>query len=264
MSVLDEFRLDDETVLVTGAAGGIGGGFAEAMAEASANIALVDIDEDGLEATADQLHSETEAEILTITADVSKQDDTERMVAETVEVFGGLDVAFANAGIARLGGNPGEYDMDSWDQLMRINLRGAFMTDRAAIGAMRDDDGGRIINTASILGLNGTDVPGLSAYTAAKGGVVQITRQLATEVGRHDIRVNAIAPGWIRTGMTEGLVPKGEAGEPIREELRDRMALSRLGEPADLKGTAVYLASEASSYTTGEVILVDGGMNVFQ
>jgi NAD(P)-dependent dehydrogenase (short-subunit alcohol dehydrogenase family) len=264
MSVLDEFRLDGEAALVTGAAGGIGGGFAAAMAEAGANVALVDIDEDGLETTADRLRTDTDSEVLTITANVSEQDDTERMVEEVVEAFGGLDIAFANAGIACLGGSPEAYDMDAWDELMRISLRGAFMTDRAAIGAMKDDDGGRIINTASILGLNGTDVPGLSAYTAAKGGVVQITRQLATEVGRHDIRVNAIAPGWIGTAMTEGMVPPGEAGEPIREELRDRMAISRLGEPADLKGTAVYLASEASGYTTGEVVLVDGGMNAFQ
>jgi NAD(P)-dependent dehydrogenase (short-subunit alcohol dehydrogenase family) len=264
MSVLDEFRLDGEAALVTGAAGGIGGGFAEAMAEAGANVALVDIDEDGLEATADRLRTDTDAAVLTIPADVSEQDDTERMVAETVESFGGLDIAFANAGIARLGGNPEGYDMDTWDELIGVSLRGAFMTDRAAIDAMKNDGGGRIINTASILGLNGTDVPGLSAYTAAKGGVVQVTRQLATEVGRHDIRVNAIAPGWIGTGMTEALVPEGEAGEPIRDELRDRMALSRLGEPADLKGTAVYLASEASGYTTGEIVLVDGGMNAFQ
>jgi NAD(P)-dependent dehydrogenase (short-subunit alcohol dehydrogenase family) len=264
MSVLEEFRLDGEAALVTGAAGGIGGGFAEAMAEAGADVALADIDENGLETTADRLRSDTDAAVLTITADVSEQDETERMVEDTVETFGGLDIAFANAGIARLGGSPENYDMEAWDELVRVSLRGAFMTDRAAIGAMKGDGGGRIINTASILGLNGTDVPGLSAYTAAKGGVVQITRQLATEVGRHGVRVNAIAPGWIGTAMTEGMIPAGEAGEPIRDELRGRMALSRLGDPADLKGTAVYLASEASGYTTGEIVLVDGGMNAFQ
>jgi NAD(P)-dependent dehydrogenase (short-subunit alcohol dehydrogenase family) len=264
MAVLDRFRLDGEVALITGAAGGIGGAFAEAMVEAGADVALVDIDEDELEDVAGRLRSDTEADVYTITADVSEIEDTEQMVEETVEELGGLDITFANAGISNFGGNPGQYDVDKWDQLMEVNLRGAFLTDRAAIGAMREDGGGRIVNTASILGMNGTKVPGLAAYTAAKGGVIQVTRQFATEVGRHDIRVNAIAPGWIETAMTTDVVPKGEAGEAIRDELTDRMAISRLGQPDDLKGTAVYLASSASAYTTGEIILVDGGMNAFQ
>ncbi len=264
MSVLDTFRLDGDVALVTGAAGGIGSAFGEAMAEAGANVALADVDEDGLEAVADRLRTETDAAVRTVVADVSSQAETDRMVDVTVEAFGGLDVAFANAGVATSGGSPDRYDMDAWDQLMRVNLRGAFMTDRAAAAAMRADGGGRIVNTASILGLNGTSIPGLAAYTAAKGGVVQVTRHLAAQLGRHDIRVNAIAPGWIQTGMTGGVIPSGEAGTAVRDELTDRMALDRLGDPADLKGAALYLASEASPYTTGEIVVVDGGMNAFR
>lgn len=258
--VLDSFRLDGDVALITGAAGGIGGAVAEAVAEAGADVALVDVDSDGLAAVADEIDTSTDATTLAIEADVSDERENERMVAETLEELGGLDIAFANAGVASLAGTPSSYDMDEWDRIMNVNLRGLFLTNQVAAGAMIDGDGGRIINTASILGFQGTRVPGLAAYTAAKGGVVQVTRQLAAQLGRHDIRVNAMAPGWIRTAMTAQAIPDGPGGDAIVDQLTDGMALDRLGEPEDLKGTALYLASDASRYTTGEVVLVDGGM----
>lgn len=254
-SVLDRFRLDGDVALVTGAAGGIGGAFAEAMAEAGADVAMVDVDEPGLEERAADLRAATDAAIEPIVADVSDEAATERMVAETVDSLGGLDVAFANAGIGRRGGPAAEYDMEDWDALMDVNLRGAFLTDRAAAAHMREHGGGRIVNTASILGVSGTMLEGLAAYTAAKGGVVQLTRQLAGELAREDVRVNAIAPGFIETAMTaEGLAEMSDA-------MTRQIPLGRIGQPADLKGIALYLASEASPYTTGEIVLVDGGLN---
>ena len=256
MTVLDQFRLDGDVALVTGAAGGIGGALAEAMAEAGADVAVADIDEERLHGVADRLAAETGVAVEPVVADVSKESDVEEMVDQTVEVFGGLDVAFANAGVATRGGPASEYDMDAWDDLMDVNLRGVFLTARAAAAQMRDGDGGRIVHTASILGFNGTSMEGLAGYTAAKGGVVNLTRQLAGELASHDIRVNAIAPGFIETAMTEeGL------SDVDREVLVSQIPAGRIGQPADLKGLALYLASQASPYTTGETVLVDGGMD---
>lgn len=255
MTVMDRFRLDDDVALVTGAAGGIGGALSEAVAEAGGDVAIVDVNEEELEKHANHLESETDATIESIVADVSDEEANERMVEQTVDALGGLDVAFANAGIGLRGGGAADYDMDDWDELMSINLRGAFLTNRAAATHMVEHGGGRIVNTASILGVNGTRIEGLSAYTAAKGGVVQITRQLAGEFGREGVRVNAIAPGFIETAMTEeGLADNADA-------FAQQIPLGRIGQPEDLKGIAVYLASEASPYTTGEIVLVDGGLN---
>lgn len=255
MTVMDRFRLDGDVALVTGAAGGIGGALSEAVAEAGADVAIVDVNEEGLEDHAAHLESSTEAAVESVVADVSDEDANERMVEQTVDALGDLDIAFANAGIGLRGGSAAEYDMDDWDQLMSINLRGAFLTDRAAAGYMVDNGGGRIVNTASILGVNGTMFEGLSAYVAAKGGVVQITRQLAGELGHQGVRVNAIAPGFIETAMTEEGMDAGS------EAFLRQIPLGRIGQPEDLKGIGVYLASEASPYTTGEIVLVDGGLN---
>jgi len=255
MTVLDQFRLDGDVALVTGAAGGIGAALAEAMAEAGADVAVADIDEE-VHAVADRLAAETGAAVEPVVADVSEEREVEAMVDQTVGALGGLDVAFANAGVATRGGPAPEYDMDAWDDLMDVNLRGVFLTARAAAAHMRDHGGGRIVTTASILGFNGTGMEGLAGYTAAKGGVVNLTRQLAAELAGHDIRVNAIAPGFIETAMTEEWL-----GEVDTDVLAGQIPAGRVGHPDDLKGLALYLASEASPYTTGETVLVDGGMD---
>lgn len=260
-TVLDRFRMDDDVALVTGAASGIGRGISEALADAGADLAIVDVDEEGLDETADALEQRGAA-VHAVTADVSEEASTERMVSETVERFGGLDAAFANAGIGSLGGELADYDLDDWDRVTDVNLRGVFLTDKAAASAM--DDGGSIVNTASILAYCGAEFPGLGAYAASKGGVVALTRQLAAELGPDGIRVNAIAPGWIHTNIGSGAFRKDAEGmEDLHRETAERTALGRLGEPDDLQGLAVFLASEASAYCTGATYVVDGGWTVY-
>lgn len=261
MTVIDTFRLDGKVALVTGAASGIGRAIAMALTEAGADIAAVDRDEEGLAGVAEELDA-MGARVHPVVADVSDEAESARMVEETVSTLGGLDVAFANAGISTQGGSVAEYDMDVWDRVTAVDLRGVFLTDRAAAGAI--NEGGSIINTASILGVVGTDLPGLAAYTAAKGGVIQLTKQLAAELGPRGIRVNAIAPGWIHTNIGSGALREDAPGmAEFHEAMADGTALKRLGHPEDIAGMAVFLASDASAYCTGATYLVDGGWTAF-
>lgn len=260
-SVLDRFRMDGDTALVTGAASGIGRGISRAMADAGASVALVDVDEAGLEETAASCE-ERGADVLSLTADVSEEQEVERAVAETVDAFGGLDAAFANAGIASLGGDLAKYDVDDWDAVTDVNLRGVFLTDKHAASAM--DDGGSIVNTASVQAFRGSELPGMAAYNASKGGVVAMTKQLATELGPEGIRVNAIAPGWVHTGIGGGFFRKDTEGmAEFHDRMAENTALGRLGEPEDIEGISVFLASDASAYCTGAAYVVDGGWTVF-
>lgn len=253
MGVLEKFRLDGDVVLVTGAASGIGKGYAEACADAGATLALADIDGDGVDAVADDLDAET----LALHVDVSDHEQVAAMVAETVDTFGGLDVAFANAGIGRLSSRVDSYSVEEWDEVMDVNLDGVFYTVREAAAAM--DDGGSIVTTASVLSDIASDFPGVAAYTASKGGVKQLTKQAAADLGQQGIRVNAIAPGWTHTGIGGGAFRKDSGMDAMHEQMAETTVLDRLGEPEDLKGIAVFLASDASAYCTGSVFTVDGG-----
>jgi NAD(P)-dependent dehydrogenase (short-subunit alcohol dehydrogenase family) len=256
MSVLDRFKLDGDVVLITGAASGIGKAYAEACADVGGDLALADIDEEGLEEVTEDCRSRG-AEVLTMAVDVSEHPEVEAMVAETVETFGGLDVAFANAGIGRLSLPTDSYPIEEWQEVMGVNLDGVFYTVREAARAM--DDGGNIVTTASVLGSIASDWPGVAAYVASKGGVVQLTKQAAADLAADGIRVNAVAPGWTHTGIGGGAFRKDSGMDQMHEQMADETLLGRLGEPEDLKGIAVFLASDASGYCTGSIYTVDGG-----
>ena len=263
MAVLDQFEMDGEVAFVTGGATGIGEQLAIATAEAGADVVLADIDLDGATDTAEEIEDATDATTMAVDCDVTDADAVEAAIRATVEEFGRLDAAFANAGIAELEFPVQNYHNEQWDRIIDVNLSGVFHTNRAAAEVMvEQDDGGSIINTASVYGFRGTDIMGtMYAYAAAKGGVVNLTRAMATTLGAEGVRVNAIAPSHVRTDIAGGYLQEDVTGSManMQEQIEDQTPLGRISEPEELKGLAVFLASDAASYCTGYTYAVDGG-----
>jgi len=262
MSVLDAFRLDGRVALVTGAGSGIGRAFAQALAEAGASVACVDIVQQRAEAVASELAT-IGGRAVAIVADVSSEAQVAQMVERCVGDLGGLDIAFANAGIVVPESVFPATTLADWQRSIDVNLTGVWLTARDVARVMIDRaKGGTIVLTASIYGLVGSFEASSGSYQAAKGGVVNMTRDLAALLAPHRIRVNALAPGFVRTNLGSARLlrptPGGEADDLEREVL-SRTPLGRVGVPEDLKGAAAFLASDASSYVTGAVIPVDGG-----
>jgi NAD(P)-dependent dehydrogenase (short-subunit alcohol dehydrogenase family) len=248
------FDVRGARVVVTGAASGLGFAMAEVMADAGARVTLADVDADGLERAAGRL----DGDVQTAPVDVSDADAVERLFAEVVEAQGGVDVAFANAGIsleagvADPAGGLANLDRDAWDKVLRVNLDGVLFTMREAARHMKERGGGRIVVTASTAGFGTDPLVGYS-YSATKAAVIVIVRQAALELAKHGVHVNAIAPGPFKTNIGGGAPPiPPEAWSEI-------VAIGRMAEPDELKGVALLLASPASSFMTGAVIPVDGG-----
>ncbi|MBP8304318.1 MAG: 2-dehydro-3-deoxy-D-gluconate 5-dehydrogenase KduD [Phycisphaerae bacterium] len=248
--ILDKFKLDGKTAVVTGAARGLGQGLALAMAEAGADVALVDVLDMG----------DTQKRIKTlkrrcaaITADLSKKESADLIVNETVKQLGGIDILFNNAGIIRRA-PLADFTEKDWDDVMNINLRGLFFLSQAVARVMiRQGRGGKIVNTASLLSFQGgIRVP---SYTASKSAVMGLTRLMANELAPHRINVNAIAPGYMATDNTKAL----REDEARNKAILDRIPAGRWGTPEDLQGVAVFLASAASDYMSGYTVAVDGG-----
>jgi 2-deoxy-D-gluconate 3-dehydrogenase len=261
MTVLDEFRLDGSVALVTGAAGGLGSAFAAAMAEAGADVVVADVDAEGAAMVADDLESRTDAATLALDVDVTDEAAVEGMVAATLDRFGRLDAAFANAGIGELERPAEHYQLAQWDRIVDVNLRGVWLTDLYAARAMAEQEsGGSIVNTASVYGLVGSDAMGYNpAYAASKGGVVNLTRTLGAEWAP-EIRVNAIAPSHARTNIGGGYLDEdSRVGQDIAEAVEANTPAERIADPEALQGMALFLASEAARYCTGYTYAVDGG-----
>lgn len=259
MSVLDLFRLDGKVALVTGAGSGIGRAYAHALSEAGAAVACADVDHNAAEETATSLDSDAFA----VEADVSEEDQIRRMVEGTVSELGRLDVAFANAGIGgELEQVFPEATLENWQQVINVNLTGVWLTAREAARAMiSQGEGGKIVATASIYGFVGGFAPSPGAYNAAKGGVVNLVRDLAPTLAPHGINISGIAPGFFRTNIGGGLLMdlENEMTRQFVSEIERRTPMGKMGDVEDLKGTAVYLASSASDYLTGHTVAVDGG-----
>jgi NAD(P)-dependent dehydrogenase (short-subunit alcohol dehydrogenase family) len=248
------FDVRGARVVVTGAASGLGFAMAEAMADAGARVTLADLDREGLERAVGRL----DGDVRTAEVDVSDESQVARLFDDVVEAHGGVDVAFANAGISLEAGvvDPAgglaNLDRDAWDRVLGVNLNGVLFTMRAAAEHMKRQRSGRIVVTASTAGF-GTDPMVGYSYSATKAAVIVIVRQAALELAKHGVHVNAIAPGPFKTNIGGGAPPiPPEAWAQI-------VALGRMAEPEELKGVALLLASPASSFMTGAVVPVDGG-----
>lgn len=254
MRVSELFNLEGKVAIVTGGSRGLGLEMAEALGEAGARVAVTGRRESWLRSADDHLASHG-IESRALQADVSSADDCVRVVATVLEQFGGVDVLVNNAGVS-WGASPEAMPLDKWNAVVATNLTGAFLMARAVAEPMRKRGHGSIVNIVSVAGLVGTpaDVMDAVGYSASKGGLVSLTRDLAVKWARDGIRVNAIAPGFFPTRMSEPLL--AAHGERIVASV----PMGRVGAEGELKGAILYLASRASSYVTGHVLVVDGGL----
>jgi 3-oxoacyl-[acyl-carrier protein] reductase len=239
-----------KVAIVTGASRGIGRSIALALAAEGARIVAVDMAPEGVEALAAEI-KEAGGEALAVQGNVTQAVDAERMVDAAVEAFGRVDILVNNAGITRDGLLLRMKDED-WDAVLNVNLKGAFLCSRAASKVMTKQRYGRIVNIASIVGQMGN--AGQANYCASKAGLMGLTKSNARELAKRNVTVNAVAPGFIATDMTEALPEK------VRQELAAQIPLERLGSADDIANAVVFLAAERSGYITGQVIGVNGGM----
>jgi 3-oxoacyl-[acyl-carrier protein] reductase len=244
-------RFEGRTALITGASRGIGYDIALAFAAEGAAVIMTDVNAEGVKAAAETLAKETGARTLPLAADVTKYPDCERCIEETLKTFKELDILVNNAGITRdnLTLRMKEEDFQA---VMDVNLKGSFLMAKAVSRSMLRRRSGRIINIASVVGQSGN--AGQANYAASKAGLIGLTKSLAREFASRQVLVNAVAPGYIRTAMTDGLK------EEAKMKLLEMIPLERLGSGADVAKAVLFLAGEDSSYITGQVLGVNGGI----
>jgi len=261
MGVLDVFRLDGKVALITGASSGLGWAFAEAMAEAGADVACVGRNEARVNQAAEMVRG-LGRRAAAIRADVSKEDDVIMMTERTVAELGQLDIVFANAGIADGREPTPTWKLETWQRVSDVDLAGVFLTIREAAKVMVPRRRGKIISTSSVVGVVGYHEGHSLDYTAAKGGIISMTKTAAIALAPYGIQVNSIAPGFFKTPFAGGEMLEekpDEETEQIFAEILRRIPAGRWGEPAETKGLAVFLVSAASDYVTGITIAIDGG-----
>jgi len=255
MSVLDRFRLDGQTAVVTGGNRGIGRAISTALAEAGANVVVANRDEAAGERAAADIATTTDAETLAVPVDVTDEDDARALAEATVAAFGGVDVLVNNAGIT-INTPAEEMSAAEWHRVVDVNLTGVFNCAKFVGREMIDDGGGSIVNISSISAFMANHPQPQLSYNASKAGVEGLKYQLASEWAEHDVRVNNVNPGYVRTEMVDEVI----ADEPeMTQQWFDEMLLDEMAAPADIAPLVVFLASEASWYMTGASVVIDGG-----
>ncbi len=252
-------QFENKVAVVTGAASGIGRACARLMAARGASVVAADIDVEGVEAVAEQLR-EHGHECIAVGVDVTRRDAVDAMVDTARDRYGGLQILVNSAGITRRNVRPGADFEEAWDTVIAVNLKGTLLACHAGVEAMRAQHGGAIVNLASVMGL--VVYPdwfglsdGFNPYPHSKGGVLQLTRDLAANVAKQGIRVNVVCPGFVHTQLTRSVTetPEGHA------MLANRHPMGRLGEPEEIANVIAFLASDEASFVTGAVWTVDGG-----
>ena len=248
----DLFDLSGKAAIVTGGNSGIGLAMAEGLARAGASVAIWGRNEQRNAEALERISSAGGA-ALALGVDVSEEQAVVDAFAETMEAFGHIDAVFANAGVGSVGTPFDEMTTDEWRHIFGVNMEGVFWTFREAVKHMKAASGGSLVVTSSVAGDFG--FPTGEHYAATKAGVRAVIRSLAVEYGKYGIRANAVAPGWVVTGMTDDFIEE----DRFETMVKPRIPLGRWGRPEDFAGIAVYLASDASSWHTGDTITIDGG-----
>lgn len=259
MFKLSQFSLNHKVAIITGGGRGIGQAIAYGFAGAGAKVAITSRKAQDLEATAAEI-SALGAEVLVVPAHLGKFPEIQRVMDTVLERFGRIDILVNNAGASPAIAATLDTDERLWDTLMNLNLKGTYFLTQAAARVMKKQGGGKIINISSIDGFK--PEPGVSVYSVSKAGVRMITKSFALELARDNIQVNTICPGPVSTKMMNShwdYLPEEEA-KKIKEEMCRHLPSGRIGEPDEIVGAAIYLASEASNYTTGAEIVIDGGV----
>jgi 2-deoxy-D-gluconate 3-dehydrogenase len=254
MNMTDKFDLRGRVAIVTGGNGGIGRAIALGLAEAGAAVAIFGRNETKNAAVLEELQALGKP-AMALPVDVTDRDGLEPAFRQVEDQLGPVNILVNNAGIANLSGGVLEEDPADWDRVIETQLNAVFLLSKTAARSMKEHGGGKIINLGSMYSYFGSGL--VPSYSAAKGAIVQLTKSMAIELAPHNIQVNAIAPGWVKTDMTAAV-----RETPMSDEIVARTPAGRWGEPEEMAGTAVYLASPAADFVTGVTIPVDGGYSV--